>query len=286
MAKMKLRKAEELFFRIIMFLATTIILLALCMIIFTILRRGLPAVSWSMISQLPKGGFYFGKEGGILNAILGSVYLAFGASILAFLIGLPVSLYINIHLHKNRKLVSAIRFMLDVMWGIPSIVYGAFGFSVMIALGMRSSLLAGMLTVTLFIIPIMIRAIDEVMKTVPKGLLEATLSLGSTKSETAYRVYFRQCISGVTTALLLSFGRAIGDAASVLFTTGYTDNLPTSLMQPTATLPLAIFFQLSSPIAEVKERAYASAVILTVIILIISLVSRVSARKYLKNKIK
>jgi phosphate transport system permease protein len=286
MMKLNIRKVEEYFFRTIMFLATTVILLALCLIIYSILRKGLPAVTWSMISQAPKGGFYFGKEGGILNAIMGSIYLALGASLLAFLIGLPVALYINIHLQKHSKLVNTIRFMLDVMWGIPSIVYGAFGFTVMLYFGMRSSLLAGMLTVTLFIIPIMIRSIDEVMKTVPKGLLEATLSLGSTKSETAYRVYFRQCISGITTALLLSFGRAIGDAASVLFTTGYTDNLPTSLMQPTATLPLAIFFQLSSPIAEVKERAYASAVILTIIILFISLVSRVSARSYMKHKIK
>jgi phosphate transport system permease protein len=286
MRRVNYRKVEEFFFRVVMFLATSLILLALCMIIYSILHKGLPALSWQMISQLPKGGFYFGKEGGILNAILGSVYLALGASILAFIIGLPVALYINIHLIKRKKLVDAIRFMLDVMWGIPSIVYGAFGFSVMLYFGMRSSLLAGMLTVTLFILPIMIRAIDEVMKTVPTGLLEASLSLGSTQSETSYKVYFRQCISGITTAILLSFGRAIGDAASVLFTTGYTDNLPTSLNQPTATLPLAIFFQLSSPIAEVKERAYASAVILTVIILMISLVSRVSARKYQKNKIR
>lgn len=286
MNRLKIRKAEELFFRVIMFLATSVILLALCMIIFSILRKGLPALSWSMISQLPKGGFYFGKEGGILNAIMGSVYLAFDATFLAFLIGLPVALYINIHLHKRKKLVNGIRFMLDVMWGIPSIVYGAFGFTVMLYFGMRSSLLAGMLTVTLFIIPIMIRAIDEVLKTVPTGLLEATLSLGSTKSETAYKVYFKQGISGIVTALLLSFGRAIGDAASVLFTTGYTDNMPTSLLQPTATLPLAIFFQLSSPIAEVKERAYASAVILTLIILFISLVSRISSRHYHKHKIK
>ena len=286
MKKTTVRKAEELFFRVIMFLATTLILFALCLIIYSILKHGLPAVSWEMLTQVPKGGFYFGKEGGILNAILGSLYLALGASIMAFIIGLPVALFINIHLFKYRKLVISIRFLLDVMWGIPSIVYGAFGFTVMVYFGMRSSLFAGMFTVTLFIIPIMIRAIDEVMKTVPLGLLESSLSLGSTKSEIAYRVYFRQCISGITTAVLLSFGRAIGDAASVLFTTGYTDNLPTSLSQPTATLPLAIFFQLSSPIAEVKERAYASAVILTVIILAISLLSRVSARRYQKHKIK
>jgi phosphate transport system permease protein len=85
---------------------------------------------------------------------------------------------------------------------------------------------------------------------------------------------------------LLSFGRAIGDAASVLFTTGYTDYIPTSLNQPTATLPLSIFFQLSSPIGEVKSRAYASALILTIIILVISISTRVISKRYDKHKIK
>jgi phosphate transport system permease protein len=85
--------------------------------------------------------------------------------------------------------------------------------------------------------------------------------------------------------VLLSFGRAIGDAASVLFTTGYTDHIPTSLGQPTATLPLSIFFQLSSPIEEVKSRAYASAVVLTVIILIVSVLARLYSKKYQKHKI-
>jgi phosphate transport system permease protein len=84
---------------------------------------------------------------------------------------------------------------------------------------------------------------------------------------------------------LLSFGRAIGDAASVLFTAGYTDSIPTSLSEPAATLPLSIFFQLSSPVPEVQNRAYASAVILIVIILIISLLSRALSKKYHKNRI-
>lgn len=286
MKKNNLRKAEEQFFRGIMILSTSVIGFALFLIIWSIVKRGLPSLSWEMITQTPKGGFYFGKEGGIANAILGSIYLASGATILSMIIGIPVSLYMNVNLHKQRKLVNSIRFLLDVMWGIPSIVYGAFGFTVMIYFGMHSSLLAGILTVTLFIIPIMVRSIDEVLVSVPKGLMEASFSLGSTKSETSYRVFFKQCISGVTTAILLSFGRAIGDAASVLFTTGYTDHLPTSLSQPTATLPLAIFFQMSSPIAEVKERAYASALILTLIILFISIISRIISNRYQKNKIK
>jgi len=238
-----------------------------------------------MISQTPKGGYYFGKGGGVLNAIVGSLYLAFGATLLAFVIGLPVALLINIHLKRQKRFVNFIRLILDILWGVPSIVYGAFGFTIMIMLGLKTSLLAGIITVALFILPIMIRTIDEVLKNVPAGLLEASFSLGSNKTQTAFMVYLRQCSSAIVTAIMMSFGRAIGDAASVLFTTGYTDNIPTSLSQPAATLPLSIFFQLSSPIPEVQNRAYASAAILTILILVISLLSRLLSNKYDKNKI-
>jgi phosphate transport system permease protein len=286
MKRQKLIKAEEIFFRVIMFLSSMIIAATLFLIIFSIFYKGLPSLSWDMVSQTPKGGFYFGKEGGILNAIVGSIYLAGGSTLLALAIGLPLALFLNIHLVSRKKMVNAIRFFLDLLWGIPSIVYGAFGFTLMIYLGLKTSLLAGIITVTLFILPIMVRAMDEVIKTIPIGLLEASYSLGSTKSETAYRIFFKQTIPGIVTAILLSFGRAIGDAASVLFTTGYTDHMPTSLTQPTATLPLAIFFQLSVPIKEVQNRAYASAAVLVFIILIISILSRIFARKFQKNQIK
>jgi phosphate transport system permease protein len=281
----KFRFIEEKFFRVLMFISTNLIVIILLLIIFSILYKGLPSLSWAMISQTPKGGFYFGKEGGILNAIIGSLYLSIGATLLALLVGLPVALLMNVILVKHKKLINMIRFLLDLLWGIPSIVYGAFGFSIMIYFGLKTSLLAGIITVTLFIIPIMVRAMDEVLKTISIGLLETSLSLGSTHSETAFRVFLRQASPGLVTAILLSFGRAIGDAASVLFTTGYTDHIPTSLMQPTATLPLSIFFQLSSPIEEVKNRAYASAVILTVIILIISVLARLYSKRYQKHKI-
>ncbi|MCB2196946.1 MAG: phosphate ABC transporter permease PstA [Bacteroidetes bacterium] len=281
-----LKKSEELLFRVFMILSTTIIIMALLAIIASILIKGVPSLSWSMISETPKGGYYFGKEGGILNAIIGSLYLSTGATLLALVVSLPLALYINIHKMKQKRAVNSIRFILDLLWGIPSIVYGAFGFMLMVYLGLRTSLLAGILTVALFIIPIMVRSMDEVLKTVPKGLIESAFSLGSTKSETAFRIVLRQCIPGLITAVLLSFGRAIGDAAAVLFTAGYTDYIPTSLSQPTATLPLSVFFQLSSPIPEVQNRAYASAVILTIIVLIISITSRAFSMKYQKNKIK
>lgn len=279
------RKIEESIFKVLMIISTYFILLILALIIFSIFEKGIKSISWEMLSEIPSGGYYYGKGGGILNAILGSLSLAFGATFLAFIIGLPVALYMNVFLVQRKKLVGVIRFILDLVWGIPSIVYGAFGFSMMIFLGIQTSLLAGMLTVTLFILPIMIRSMDEVLRTIPVGLMEASYSLGSNKSEVAFKIFTRQSVSGIITAILLSFGRAIGDAASVLFTAGYTDNLPNSLMEPVATLPLSIFFQLASPVPEVQNRAYASALVLTMIILIVSVFSRRLGKRYHKTKI-
>lgn len=276
---------EEKIFRALMFFSTVFIVTALALIIFSILNKGLVLLSWEMVSQTPKGGFYFGKEGGILNAIVGSFYLSVSATFLALFVSLPLALFMNIYLKRYNAITNAIRFFLDLLWGVPSIVYGAFGFTIMIYFGLRASLLAGIITVTLFIIPIMVRAMDEVFKTVSIGLYEASLSLGSTRSETAYRVFLRQCYPGVITAVLLAFGRGIGDAASVLFTTGFTDHIPASLLQPTATLPLAIFFQLGAPIPEVQERAYAAAAVLTFFILAISILARMTSKKFQKHKI-
>lgn len=280
------RKAEEQFFLNLMRLLCGLLIFVMGLIVYTIFKKGLPVLSWEVISSLPEGGFYFGGGGGILNAIIGSLYLAVGSTTLAFAISLPSALYLNVHLKKHKKLQDVIRLFVDVLWGIPSVVYGAFAFGIMIYLGLRASLLAGIITVTIFIIPVMIRGMDEVLKTVPTILYEAGLSLGSTRSEISYKIYLRQCIPGIVTAVLLSFGRAIGDAAAVLFTAGFTDNVPTSLNQPAATLPLSVFFQLSSPIPKVQERAYVAAVVLTIIIFIISILGRTMLGRFKKNAIK
>ncbi len=248
------------------------------LILWTVVSRGLPALTWEMVSQTPKGGFYMGKEGGVLNAIIGSLYLASGGTFLALLISLPIALYLKTYLGKSNW-GHYVRLSLDVLWGIPSIVYGAFGFILMLALGLRASLLAGIVVLGLIELPIMVRAMDEVIRRMPADLEHAALALGSTRLEVALNVVSRQMLPGIITAVLLAFGRGIGDAASVLFTAGYTDRIPTSLMQPTASLPLAVFFQLSTPYPAVQQRGYASAVILTIIVLLISLGSRwISAR--------
>jgi phosphate transport system permease protein len=277
------KKLEEQIFLWIMRLVTAGIILVFFLILLLIVQKGWRALSWDMISQEPEGGFYFGKGGGILNAIIGSLYLALGSTFLAVLIGLPVALGMNVHWARNKRWVNILRFLLDSLWGVPSIVFGAFGFALMTYFHLRASLLAGIITVTLFIVPIFIRALDEVVRAIPNGLMEASYSLGATRTRTAFGVFFCQALPGFITALLLAFGRGIGDAASVLFTAGYTDHIPHALQDPTATLPLAIFFQLSSSIPEVKERAYAAALILTGIILTISILSRLATRKFKKN---
>jgi len=256
----------------------------LLLIVGIITWRGIPGLSWEMISKLPEGSFYLGGGGGVLNAILGSLLLATGATILASLIAVPVVLYIHTYAGRSR-LASTLRLALDVMWGIPSIVYGAFGFSVMILVGVRASLLAGIVTVAFVALPILARTFDEVLVLVPKELRESTLALGTTRFE-MLGMFLKQTLPGLFTAVLLAFGRAIGDGAAPMFTAGYTDRLPQGLMQPVATLPLAIFFQLSAPFKEVQTRAYASALILTAVILIISFLAQYTSRRLGRNVIR
>ncbi len=280
------RKVEENVFKGLMIFSTFIVVGSLVLILVTIFIKGFPALNLDMLIKTPKGGYYLGKEGGILNAILGSIVLGIGATFLALLISIPIVFYLNLYLRKKSKFALLVRFFLDVLWGIPSIVYGAFGFTLMIFFGFKASLLAGIITVALLIIPIMARSMDEVLKMIPFELKEASYALGATKLETAIKVVFRQALPGIVTALLIAFGRGIGDAASVLFTTGFTDYLPYSLFKPVATLPLAIFFQLGTPFPEVQQRGYASALVLTVIILFISILSRILSKRFTKHIIK
>ena len=280
---MRRRKIEAALFKGLMWLSTALIAGSLLAICWTVASRGARSLSWDMITQIPGGGFYIGKGGGILNAILGSVYITFGSVFLGLLIATPVVLYINAYSQRDAWLAGVLRLVFDVLFGIPSIVYGAFGFTIMVFFGLKTSLLAGIITVTLMIVPILARAMDEVVRRSPAELPDAAYSLGATRWETSL-LLLRQSTAGILTAVLLAFGRAVGDAATVLFTAGYTDSIPTSFQQPAATLPLAIFFQLSSPIDEVQNRAYAAALILTVIVLAVSLAGKYFGKKLSKYK--
>jgi phosphate transport system permease protein len=282
---MKWKFAEERVAKSLMYASVAVVAAVVGAILWTIVARGAPAMSWDMVSKLPGGGFYIGKEGGFLNAIVGSVYIVGAATLLGLAVSIPVVFYLNVYLKPSSRLGYAARLACDVLFGIPSIVYGAFGFALMIWLGMRTSLGGGIIVVTLLIIPIFIRSMDEAARHFPRDILDAAYSLGATRLETA-RVVLRQIAPGIATATLLSVGRAIGDAAGVMFTAGYTDSIPTSLSQPAATLPLAVFFQLSSPVREVQERAYAAALVLTLIVLVLSIAGRLIMNRFSKNKLR
>lgn len=279
------KRKEELIFQELMIASALIVIGSLVFVLAVVVLKGLPALNLAMLIQAPKGGYYLGGEGGILNAITGSLCLAGGATVLALLLSLPIALFLQVYSGKSR-FSEFTRLSLDVLWGVPSIVYGAFGFTIMVFLGVRASLLGGVMALTLLELPIMSRAMEEVISMVPFELKESAYALGATRLEMAMSVVVRQCLPGILTAILLAFGRGIGDAASVLFTAGYTDNLPSSLFRPVASLPLAVFFQLATPFPEVQQRAYASALVLTIIVLLISLDCRLVAGRFTAHVIR
>jgi phosphate transport system permease protein len=281
---MNKKDLEEHFFKVLMSVSVLIVLGGILSVILTIFIKGISALSLAMLLESPQGGYYLGQGGGILNAITGSLILAGGAVIISLLVSLPVVMYLH-QSTKRSRCAEYIRISLDIGTGIPTIVYGAVVFMIMIVIGARSSLFWGMITVSLFILPIMIRSIDEIMVHAPKKIITAAFALGSTRTEMLLMV-LRQSLPGMLTAVLLAFGRGIGDAASVLFTTGYTDSLPTSLFEPVATLPLAILFQINSPYPIVQERAYAAGLILLVIVLLVSLISRFLSKKFMRYVVK
>ncbi len=278
-------RREEMIVKSLMIGSFILVIASLGMILVAVIIKGLPTMSIAMLTQTPRGGFYLGGEGGILNAIIGSLYLAGGGTLLALMVSLPLSLSLQAYADHSRW-TEYIRLVLDVLWGVPSIAYGAFGFMIMMAIHMRSSLLGGMVVLALLELPIMTRTIDEVVRRMPPQLEQASFALGATRLETAVHVAIRQIIPGLMTGILLAFGRGIGDAASVMFTAGFTDRIPDSLLRPAASLPLAVFFQLNSPYPQVQHRAYTAALVLTILVTVISLSSRWLSRRLSKYVVK
>ncbi len=279
MNSIKSRKLDEKIIKGLMFFSLFLVFAVLFGIVIVIVIRGASSLSFAMLTQTPKGGFYLGKEGGILNAIVGSLYLAAGATILSTLLSLPIAFALQKEYTGNR-LATITRLSLDVLWGIPSIVYGAFGFLIMMLLGMRASLLGGIIALSFLMLPIMTRSMEEVIRMIPIELKETSYALGTTRLETTLAIVFRQALPGIITGVMLAFGRGIGDAASILFTAGYTDYIPRSIFDPVASLPLAVFFQIGTPIPEVQNRAYAAALILLIIVLLASVAARLLIGRY------
>jgi phosphate transport system permease protein len=281
---MRWRRIEERVFGVLMLLATAVVVGSLVWIAGVIVYRGAGALKLSMLVQLPRGGAY-GREGGILNGIVGSVLLSLPATILAGMVALPACIILQDEHAGRNPFIRSARLSLDVLWGVPSIVYGAFGYILMVYMGLRASLLAGIVAITFVQLPIVARAIDEVMRTVPLELKEAAFATGATRFEVATRVVVRQSLPGILTGLLLGFGRGIGDAAALLFTAGYTDGIPASLTEPAASLPLTVFYLLGAPYPEARAKAYAAAFVLLAIVLVVSVVSRLATARLRRSTV-
>jgi phosphate transport system permease protein len=283
---MNKRIIEEAVFKLLMLISISIVVGSLVIIIFLVIINGGPAISLELLTQTSSGEFYLGAGGGgILNAILGSLFLALPATGLACILSIAIALYLQkdfIH----SWIAGFIRFSLEILWGIPSIIYGVFCFSIMIFLGLSASLFVGIVALTLLEIPIITRYMDESIKLVPVGLKEGAYSLGSTKFETAIKIVPRQALPGILAGILLGLGRGIGDAASILFTAGFTNRIPTSIYDSTAALPTMIFQLSTSSLPVVRQKASAAALVLLIMVFAISILSRTISKRYMKHVIK
>ncbi len=274
---------EEKVVKALMWVSVSLVILVVASIICTIFVKGFGSLSWDMVTKVPGRNWNTTDDGGFVNAIWGSVIVVAPATLIAMVVSIPVVFYMNLYRRRSNWLSYVARLAYDVLYGIPSIVYGAFAFMIMVMVGMRASVLGGIIVSTLLIIPMFIRNGDEISKSVPDDMIDAAYSLGATKWETL-KVVVRQVLPGMATATLLAVGKAIGDAAAVMFTAGFSDSMATSLSSPTATLPLAIFNWVTMP-DPFPGRAYAAALVLTVIVLILSLGGRWITNHFTKNNL-
>jgi len=274
---------EELLIRLLMAIATVVVLGFLLVILVDIARRGVSALSLSMLIELPRNA---GREGGLLNAIVGSLYISSLATLFSASIGVPAGLYIAEFEGKSR-IARAASFAAEVLSGIPSIVFGVYGFIIfVIMLNMGVSLLAGALTLACLELPIIIKVTEETVKLVPSHIKEAALSLGATRWEVLSKVTIRQAVPGIATAVLLAFARGAGEAAPLMFTSGYSNFTPSSLLSPAANLPLAVYYLIMMPFPEAHMRAYAAAFILTIMVLSMNWCSRMLFKRWSRYVVK
>ena len=251
----------------------------LVLILGFILIKGLPNISLEFLTESPQ---MMGREGGILPIIVGTIYVTLVSIIIATPIGVAAAVYFSEYAKKG-KLINTIRFFTEVLAGIPSIIFGLFGFSFFVVfLGMGWSVLSGGLTLSLMILPTLIRSTEESLKTVPMPYREGSLALGATKWQTVVKVTLPCCKSGVLTGLILGIGRAIGETAAVMLTIGGSMMMPSSIFDATRTMALHLYMLASEGLSE--EKTYATAALLIIIVLIINwLANFISSRMVKEN---
>lgn len=274
----KRSSVKQKIFYFLIYLMAAITIIALVTIVGYILINGVTYIDWELLTQEPSD---MGREGGIFSIIVGTLYLTVVAVCIAAPIGVFAAVYYTEYA-KETKWIKIIRFSTEILAGIPSIIFGLFGFTFfVIFLGFRWSILSGGLTLAMMILPTLIRATEEALKTVPRSFREGSLSLGANKWETTVKVVLPSCISGILTGLILGIGRAVGETAAVMLTAGSALGVPTSLLDPARTMSVHLYILASEGLS--KEKTFATASLLIIIVLIINTIANQITKKYIDH---
>lgn len=276
------REISDTIWRVGLGISILVIIAPFFLVLFQVALKGL----WEVIGTGQGQGlaFFFtlpgpNRRGGILNAIVGTVELMGIAS----LVGVPLSVLGAVYISEYARpglIRSTVEFGSDVLAGIPSIVFGAFGLSLFVTtLNMGMSLISAGLTLAFMMIPTILRTTQEALRAVPVSLREASLALGATKWTTTWKVTLRAAFPGVMTGVLLSFGRVMGETAPLLLTSGNSIFLPENLGSFVASMPLTIYSYLINGQAHLYDKAHGTALALMIIVLLVDVAANIISRR-------
>jgi phosphate transport system permease protein len=276
------QRAEKIAF-FFLFLATLLIVVPVGLIIVIIIQKGLPAINWQFISDIPRQGM---RAGGIYPAIVGTIYLVIGAIIFALPIGLLTAIYLSEYA-KDNLLTRVIKLAIVNLSGVPSVVYGLFGLALFVVFfKFGASILSGSLTLGIMILPIIITSSREALESVPYSFREVSLSLGASKWQTIRHIVLPNAIPGILTGTILGLGRAAGETAPILFTVAafYLPQLPHSIFDQAMALPYHLYV-ISTQVPNVDEKIrYGTALVLLVMVLFMNLVAIIIRYRFRKKK--
>jgi phosphate transport system permease protein len=245
---------------------TAVTVIILVFIVGFVLEKGLPVLGLSFLFSNPED---MGRAGGIFPTLIGTLVLPLLAILIATPLGLGTSVYLAEYTRENR-ITKVIRFGTDCLAGIPSIIFGLFGFIFFVTtLGMGWSILSGGLTLAFMILPTIIRTSEEAIKAVPKSYRDVSFSLGATRWQTVRRVILPNALPGILTGIMLGIGRSIGETAAVIFTAGSSLRLPSSIFDSTRTM--AVHFYILAREGISSENAYGTAAALIIAVLLVNL---------------
>ena len=271
-------KFEEILFKAFCWTTALIVVVILGLIIGNVLRNGLNSVSLEFLLENPRK---MGKEGGVYSSIVATIYLILLSIIVATPVGVGASIFLTEY-KRRGKLLKLIRFTTESLAGIPSIIFGIFGFSFfVIYLGMGWSILSGGLTLALMILPTVVRTAEEAIQSVPNPYREGSLALGATKWQTIVKVVLPSALPGIITGIILGIGRAVGESAAVILTAGSALGIPRSLLAPGRSMSVHLYVLAVEGIS--MEKAYATGAVLIISIVIVNFMANMlTSRQRLK----